>query len=452
MGELKQVDEGLPPEVAALARALRDLFAGLKVSTRRYAARRSYDSSTVSRYLSGRRLPPWEFVRDLLHDVAEERGSVPTPETIGMLRELHSAALRSGGSPVHHVQLLQRKLAEADEEARRAALRERVLEESLQDREHRIRDLQMRHQELQAASMPAPGEGWDGARNAGDADDEHARLRAEIHDLQDELDRVRSLHREAEERCAQLEHQLMDAERSAERAESGVLVPRARGARAEDLRDGASENAASYRTVVHGDVYMQTSGWQVDEEYVEALTVTVLTESRRQWGNGLLISADLVVTMVWVLMEADGAVGPGTRARVLHDGQAREAEVVEVLEPNPTDEGNAVVALRLLEAVTHPARPVTLDLRQTPGNQVLVSGQTSAGHYTSLVDVRGRTGRSLRVSGEIDRDVGGAPVFSLTGGLVGLVAGWDMDKDRGHILSADVLRSLRSVPASTWAD
>jgi hypothetical protein len=123
MSEPRPVDDDLPAEWAALVAALRDLFTGLGVSTRRYAARRAYDPSTVSRYLSGRRLPPWEFILGLLHDVAEERRTLPTTESIDMLRALHTAALQTSKGPAHRVQRLEQELAEVYQEARRNPIR-----------------------------------------------------------------------------------------------------------------------------------------------------------------------------------------------------------------------------------------------------------------------------------------------------------------------------------------
>ncbi|QCW76589.1 hypothetical protein EQG64_00325 [Streptomyces sp. S6] len=60
MGELRPLGEDLTQESRALAQALRELFEGLDVSVRRYAARHRRDPGTFSRYLNGTRLPPWE--------------------------------------------------------------------------------------------------------------------------------------------------------------------------------------------------------------------------------------------------------------------------------------------------------------------------------------------------------------------------------------------------------
>ncbi|EFL19920.1 two-component system response regulator [Streptomyces sp. C] len=99
MGELRPLGDGLTQESRALAVALRELFDGLCVSVRRYAARRTRDPGTFSRYLSGTRVPPWEVVMDLFTDLAEQRGVSPTAEAIEMVRGLHRAAGFLGARP-----------------------------------------------------------------------------------------------------------------------------------------------------------------------------------------------------------------------------------------------------------------------------------------------------------------------------------------------------------------
>lgn len=99
MGELRPLAQELTPEARALAMALRELFEGLDVSVRRYAARRVRDAGTFSRYLSGSRIPPWEVVMDLFTDVAEHRGMAATPDAIELVRRLHRAAVATSASP-----------------------------------------------------------------------------------------------------------------------------------------------------------------------------------------------------------------------------------------------------------------------------------------------------------------------------------------------------------------
>lgn len=57
MGELRPLGEDLTQESRALAQALRELFEGLDVSVRRYAARHRRDPGTFSR-IAGDSIPP----------------------------------------------------------------------------------------------------------------------------------------------------------------------------------------------------------------------------------------------------------------------------------------------------------------------------------------------------------------------------------------------------------
>ncbi|MER6956190.1 hypothetical protein [Streptomyces sp. NPDC000618] len=454
MSELNRIDEDLPPQVATLAQAMRDLFRGLGISTRRYAARRAYDSSTVSRFLGGRRLPPWEFVLNLLHDVAEERGTIPTEETIGMLRELHTAALQAGSSPVHKMQLLQQQLAQADQETRRAAMRERLLEETLQDREHRIRDLQMRYHELQAASVPSAQEAGD-ATLPGEAAEEGAQLRSEIRDLQAELGRVRVLHRQAEQRCEQMERQLAEAETTAGRAGANGLVPEVlvpdpgNGLMTGDGSSGTSTVSGLFGATIHGDVNVITNGAKMDEEYARSLTVRVLNDTDHLQGNGLLVDGETVITVGYLLSNGEPQV-PGPAVSVLKDDRSIWADPVEIHTTAFQGRPFFVAALRLSEPLPFPDRPLTIDLHPVMGSQLLVSAYAVNDPYSCLLDVKGRTGDWLRVSGPLMEAAGGAPAFSGKGGLAGLIATWNRDKDRGHLLPVSALLALTTVNLNTY--
>src|SRR5579872_906302 len=133
MAELRPLEEDLPGPTRALAEALRTLFEQLGVSLTRYAVSASWDKSVVSRYLSGERIPPWNFIRDLLVQATRLRddGAPPTRQVVEHLRDLHRAALEASDSPQHRVQLLEDKLADAAVEAESAAARERALDEAL---------------------------------------------------------------------------------------------------------------------------------------------------------------------------------------------------------------------------------------------------------------------------------------------------------------------------------
>ncbi|MEU0401616.1 response regulator [Streptomyces sp. NPDC006197] len=150
MGELRPLGDGLSNPSRALAEALRELFEGLHVSVRRYAARRRLDPGAVSRYLNGTRLPPWQVISDLLADVAELRGTAVTTEAIEFLRGLYGAAVDAVSSPKHAVEILEQQLADADRVSRRSSVRGDVLGDALLDRTQRIADLETRLNQLEA--------------------------------------------------------------------------------------------------------------------------------------------------------------------------------------------------------------------------------------------------------------------------------------------------------------
>ncbi|MFI9309978.1 hypothetical protein [Streptomyces triculaminicus] len=436
MGELQGFGDGLAPESRALAQALRDLFSGLGISERRYAARRSYDSSTISRYLSGQRLPPWEFVLHLLHDVAEERGTVPTVETTRMLRARHMAALKAGKSPSHKVQLLEQQLALADQEARRVSARERVLEDALRDRECRIRDLQLQFRQLQATSEPAMTD---------DApDDERERLQDEIRQLTEELERTRELHRQAESRCDQLERQLAESERRTGRPDA--LVAPGSGAA------GSGSTSPFAGTVIHGDVHMNAGIWNVDESFVDSVTVQVAGDAV---GNGLLIDPVTVVTAWWAIWTSRGPKPEKVHVLDFSRRASLAAQVVESLPAEHDDAAGgapfpALAVLRLESPWERPIPAFRLDGQPAPGSQLIISGRGAEGKdwepYSCLLEVKGRSGALLRLEGDFIHGLRGAPAFHTgTGRLAGVVSGYSRQERRGALVPADALRGLTTL-------
>ncbi|MFI9052137.1 DnaA ATPase domain-containing protein [Streptomyces sp. NPDC053427] len=226
MGSLEPLDSDLPPEAGELAAALRSLFDALEVSVRRYGARRHRDAGSISRFLNGTRIPAWEFVADLLTDVAEQRGTAATPEMVEHLRRLHHRALAAGGSPLHRVQLLEAQLADADRSARRSVVRERAIEDALLDAQHRVADLELQLRQLQLAEdrdrsgVPlVPQIHEDPLDPLAALRKERDLLRDQVQDLSEELKDAHTRRIHAEQRCNELERQLVRAERGA-RAET----------------------------------------------------------------------------------------------------------------------------------------------------------------------------------------------------------------------------------------
>lgn len=210
MGELRPLADELNDECRAFAQALRTLFMGLEVSVRRYAARRYRDAGTVSRYLSGTRVPPWEFVVDLFADLATEQDAVPTPLALDHVRELHRRAVQATLPRAGGVQLLQQQLADADREARRATVQEDVLGDALLDRQHRIADLDVRLTLLEAE--PATERAVIVADGTDHLLAERVRLEEQVKALEAELEETRLRVMLAESRCDVLERQLTIAE------------------------------------------------------------------------------------------------------------------------------------------------------------------------------------------------------------------------------------------------
>ncbi|MER7671684.1 response regulator [Kitasatospora sp. NPDC096128] len=230
MGNLQPLSPDLNEECRAFAEALRSLFAGLwpAVSVRRYSSRRHLSPGALSRYLSGQRIPSWQFVQDLLTDVGADRGSVATPETIELLRSLHTAAQETSASVGHAVQQLQFQLAEADRLSRRSAAHSDVLGDALLDKNHRIADLELRLNQLESDWARERARADEIALYSGDHADlllEKQHLEKEVARLENELGEALRRQLAAEARCELLERQLIVAEQQAGEDPLGIEAP-----------------------------------------------------------------------------------------------------------------------------------------------------------------------------------------------------------------------------------
>ncbi|MGW1076534.1 response regulator [Streptomyces sp. NPDC002537] len=218
MGELRPLGDDLPETSRALAQALRKLFEGMGVSVRRYAVSRERDPGTFSRYLNGTRLPPWKVITDLFADLAAHRGTAVTAEAIEFVRGLYGSAVDASSSPKHAVEILEQQLADADRVSRRSSVRGDVLGDALLDRTHRIADLEVRLNQLEA-DWSAERERADKLAAAhpdvSDLLEERNALAAEVSRLGTELHQAREQRAAAEARCHLLERQLDAVEQPA---------------------------------------------------------------------------------------------------------------------------------------------------------------------------------------------------------------------------------------------
>jgi CheY-like chemotaxis protein len=218
VGELRPLGNDLTEASRALAQALRELFEGMEVSVRRYAARRQRDPGTFSRYLNGTRLPPWQVIMDLFTDLAEHHGTAVTTEAIEFVRGLYGSAVDAASSPKHAVELLEQQLADADRVSRRSSVRGDVLGDALLDRTHRIADLEVRLNQLEADRSAERERADKLAAAHSDVTEllqERNDLEMEVTRLDNELREAREQRAAAEARCDLLERQLEAVERPA---------------------------------------------------------------------------------------------------------------------------------------------------------------------------------------------------------------------------------------------
>lgn len=225
-GVLSALSEDVAAEKRALAESLRELFTALDMSIRRYAARHHLDTSTVSRYLQGKRVPQWSFVTQLMDDL-RENGRPPTPDVVELLRVQHGRAL-GDGSPRQKLQELQHQLALADQRSQMAEKRRRQLTRMLRDQKRELSKTHTkllrldREREEQQYAHEAAVVAWEGHYDS--LREQRDQLRVEVGALNEELVRARDEVSAAEQQCAELERELATAEQRLGKAESGLFL------------------------------------------------------------------------------------------------------------------------------------------------------------------------------------------------------------------------------------
>ncbi|MFF4006479.1 helix-turn-helix domain-containing protein [Streptomyces sp. NPDC001717] len=221
-GRLKPIGDDVSPEARLLAEELRTVYAGLGVSLRRFSAQCGYEPSAVSRYLSGKSVPPWAFVEKLMAMSARRLGKATARDAVTHLRRVHRRAVPSGRA-TNRVQELQHLLEEAEQEVDGFRAREAVAVELLQERQQRVAAIEIQLRSVEAAR------GLDREEHEAAMAD-HLRevegLRAEKLRLEQQVEALRlelaDAHQSvvlADAKCEQLAHQLERAE--VREAESG---------------------------------------------------------------------------------------------------------------------------------------------------------------------------------------------------------------------------------------
>ncbi|MER5888212.1 ATP-binding protein [Streptomyces sp. NPDC001941] len=217
------LSQALPPEVRALATTLRRLLKGAGKSQRQFAVYHHISVSTVSRYLSGERIPDKHFLDALMKSVCKAHDTEVSAELQGDLYRLHREALLAKDPPRYREQMASDRLEDA-------VLRQEDLELELRDlrvsADEQLRELTALESQLRMLETSAVRE-----RGAGRAEVERHRMRREELEnscalLREEVARLEAALRAAErerdtarERCRVLEDELAEAQEASEKAE-----------------------------------------------------------------------------------------------------------------------------------------------------------------------------------------------------------------------------------------
>jgi uncharacterized protein DUF1905 len=193
---LKPLSTDLSPEVFTWASELRTLFEATGLSINRFACLHPHiDKGTVSRYLSGTRVPRDRWFLDALITAREDAGSPLTSPVRQHLTELQLRALATAHPHEYKVRQVSDELEIAVTSWQEAERYARNLEKQLAERIRQIHELTADKERLRTA--------WHAERTALQA--EHARLAEEIAALAQQLDLARERGIQAEQRCQQLE-------------------------------------------------------------------------------------------------------------------------------------------------------------------------------------------------------------------------------------------------------
>ncbi|MEU5002094.1 hypothetical protein [Streptomyces sp. NPDC021622] len=203
-----EVERGEVPEVAALGNQLTELFNTLGITQRAYAVRISRSPSSVSRYFSGKKLAPLDFIDRLIREVGEHRNTPLRPAVQQHLRELRLAALKVTNPDEYRLESLRAELVASKRKASHLAHREEALHLLIDKKEGQLQELrsEIAHlrndwgtEQLQVARSEAK---WE-AENTG-LTSERDDLVTELSELREELNDALRLRERAERQSEDL--------------------------------------------------------------------------------------------------------------------------------------------------------------------------------------------------------------------------------------------------------
>jgi hypothetical protein len=185
---LKPLDPDLRPEVRVWVDELRAVWQATGLSMGQFAVLHPFDKGTISRYLSGHRVPGERHFLDTLLTTLESYRRPVTPAVREYLTGLQMRALEAAHPHEYRVRLVKDELEAALTGRLEADRYARALEEQLAERNREIQELTEDRNRLRAT-----------------LDAEYARLVQEIEKLSLDLALARSRSVRADQRCAELE-------------------------------------------------------------------------------------------------------------------------------------------------------------------------------------------------------------------------------------------------------
>jgi transcriptional regulator with XRE-family HTH domain len=185
---LKPLDPDLRAEVRVWVDELRAVWQAAGLSMGQFAVLHPFDKGTISRYLSGHRVPGERHFLDTLLTTLESYGRPVTPAVRDYLTGLQMRALEAAHPHEYRVRLVKDQLEAAVTGRVEAERYARALEQQLTERSREIQELTDDRNRLRAT-----------------LDAEYARLMQEIEKLSADLDLARSRSARADQRCTELE-------------------------------------------------------------------------------------------------------------------------------------------------------------------------------------------------------------------------------------------------------
>ncbi|MFF3018354.1 coiled-coil domain-containing protein [Streptomyces sp. NPDC057939] len=210
------VETGDVAEVVALGNVLLSLFNTLGVSQSAYAYRVHLDKSAVSRYLSGRRLAPQDFIDRLVNEVANHRGSPVTEDARIAIRAQYLSALKAVNPGRFELESLREELSRSNRAVKRARREIDALHTLLDTKEDEVRAAKAEMAELISDwSKERAGDSTASAlaqKSRSPHTDATLTLMEEIKELREDLAAARKEYEAAEGRNAALKERVRNLE------------------------------------------------------------------------------------------------------------------------------------------------------------------------------------------------------------------------------------------------